>query len=340
MVSREQVADTGDPAPGTLFTLLACLRPRFSADDTSRLRCVLAEFCDWRTLVSEAERHGVAALLHQHLRALEQASDFVFPAPASEQLLIEHRRLAFRNLHLTGELAELLVALRNRGVNAMPVKGPLLATELYGDVSLRQFADLDVLVASTDFPIARQAVVDLGYVRQDLRTPAQQRSLSRTSHEESFVRGDVIVELQWRIADAFYGVELRIEELWSHRRAARLVDDSFPTPGPEDLLLVLCVHASTHAWDRLIWIVDVAEVVRRASQDTDRQFDWNQAIRIAHRHNSSRRLRLGLALASALLGATAPADVMHWIDRDARIPYLVEYVRRELAGRAPRDLKA
>ena len=31
---------------------------------------------------------------------------------------------------------------------------------------------------------------------------------------------------------------------------------------PNDLLLILCVHASWHLWGRLLWICDVAELIR------------------------------------------------------------------------------
>ena len=55
---------------------------------------------------------------------------------------------AHRALWLTLELLNIHRHLQARGLEVLPYKGPVLAEALYGNVALRQFSDLDLLVRS------------------------------------------------------------------------------------------------------------------------------------------------------------------------------------------------
>ena len=68
------------------------------------------------------------------------------PADAREELEGRAQANRLRDLELTGELARLLDRFRRDGIAAVPYKGPVLAAQAYGDVALREFVDLDILV--------------------------------------------------------------------------------------------------------------------------------------------------------------------------------------------------
>jgi hypothetical protein len=57
---------------------------------------------------------------------------------------------AQRNLFLTQELLKLLTLFKTNGISAIPYKGPVLAVAVYGNLALRQFGDLDILVHKRD----------------------------------------------------------------------------------------------------------------------------------------------------------------------------------------------
>ena len=84
-------------------------------------------------------------------------------SPGLEALRQQDTVNAHRTLWLTLELLNIHGHLRVRGLEVLPYKGPVLAEMLYGNVALRQFSDLHLLVRSGDLPTIKEALAELGY---------------------------------------------------------------------------------------------------------------------------------------------------------------------------------
>lgn len=86
--------------------------------------------------------------------------------------------------------------LAERGIAAMPIKGPLLAVEAHGDIGLREAADIDLLVAPDDLDAAVEALTADGFTRP--RDPRRRNGLPdlhfALAHPEL-----ARVELHWRV---------------------------------------------------------------------------------------------------------------------------------------------
>ena len=96
------------------------------------------------------------------------------------------------------ELASLqiLIQLEAAGIRALPLKGSILARQLYGDVAARTSVDVDILVAPGDLAAAVAAVTDLGWRWEPhVRRQGGLPMLHETLVHPSFPR----VELHWRL---------------------------------------------------------------------------------------------------------------------------------------------
>ena len=122
---------------------------------------------DPERLFTTADRHGVLPIL---ARALSLAG---IPG---ETARARAREIAFRNLSLAAELVKLVGALRKLGIEVLAYKGPILGQQLYGDVTLRQFRDLDIVIAPADVMRTRDALCQLGYEEMEpfSRSPPQE----------------------------------------------------------------------------------------------------------------------------------------------------------------------
>ena len=69
---------------------------------------------------------------------------------------------------------------------------------------------------------------------------------------------------------------------WPERRTVTVAGAEVPNLSPEKTLLVLCMHGSKHAWSRLIWICDVAQLLAACPG-----LDWNKVNREAKRLGGS-----------------------------------------------------
>lgn len=286
-----------------LRLLMHCARATIDAAAAAEIRTLVAGGINWQRLLTLAGRHGLMPLLNRHLGR-------ICPEAIPEARLAQLRDYARRNgaaaLVLTGELLRLLAKLEDGGIEAMPIKGPALAARLYGEVGLRRFGDLDVLVRARDVWRASAILQTQGF------TPDYDVSVTR---REAFLRGDyvrlfraaddqTIVELHWGIARRSFAVQFDETAVWHRSGGLALQGRTVPTPSDEDLLLMLCIHGARHAWDKLEGVAAIAELMRSSPA-----LDWTYVWRKAGDTHCRRMVCLGLLLAHGLFDAAWPAEV-------------------------------
>ena len=93
----------------------------------------------------------------------------------------------------------------------------------------------------------------------------------------------------------------------------------------DDLLLVLTLHGTKHAWERLSWIYDIAHLLRSTPG-----LDWDALLAEAGRMRASRILGLALHLADRLEDTPIPPTVRRAVMSDPVIGSLAAHVERGL----------
>ncbi len=303
--------------------LLSCARVRLDPQGAERIQRLLREDLDWAYIFRRAQYSRVIPLLYWHLKATDPGA---VAKDALDRLRDHFYKAAGYNLLLTRELLDLLKLFEAHGIPAIPFKGPALAAAVYGNLALRQFADLDLLIRTRDIPRARALLISRGYRPELDPTPAQELALTRYHHSLAFLRKQQsVVEIHWRFAQRSYSIPLDPEPLWERTVSIALDGQEVPAFSPEDLLLILCTHGARHAWDRLVWICDTAELIR-----TYTGMDWAWVLEQASALRSTRMLLLGLFLAHDLLGASLPEDILQMLVRDPAIRPLASQVRDRL----------
>jgi hypothetical protein len=283
---------------------------------------------DWQVVLRQARRHGVMPLLSRHLGAV--APGHVPPAVLVE-LGAEDEANAVRNRFLAARLRAALDTLAGAGVVALAFKGPTLALGAYGDLSLRRFEDLDLLVRREDVLVAKRQLVAHGYRPLRELTRAEETKYLDSEYEYGFLsdRGRVRVELHWNVVPRAFSFQLDADRVWKAARTLTLDGGPVLVPAPEDLLLILSLHGAKHLWERIGWICDVAELVR-AHPD----LDWPGCLANARARGVERIVLVGLFLAGDLLGATLPVEIVERIRRDRAVATLGRRVAGWLAAGA------
>ena len=115
--------------PGEPAFLLYCVR-RFLRPDAP-LSC--PPDLDWTRLLALAREHSVEPAIYWVL------SKDPLPPAVLDQLRESCGETARHNLALSAELARLLALFAQTGIEVLPLKGPTLAAELYGNLALRAF---------------------------------------------------------------------------------------------------------------------------------------------------------------------------------------------------------
>jgi hypothetical protein len=304
--------------------LLSCAHMRLDAQSAARIHTLLRADLDWSSLVEGALWHGVMPLLYRSVHTI--GTDTV-PLAVVERLQDYCAVNVRRNLFLTGELLKLLHLLEAQGIPALPYKGPVLAAAVYGNLALRQFGDLDILVPRQAVLHARALLLDQGYQSPIPMTRAQEAAHLRSWYNFHLVRRDMglLVELHWGITPRMGAFPLDFAALWHRRQYVAIAGTTVAHFHPVDVLLLLCVHGAKDGWRRLIWLCDIAELLR-----VHPELEWAQVLEQARALRSTRRLWLGLGLAQELLGTALPTAVVHRMHADPVLPSLVAQVQAGL----------
>ena len=304
--------------------LLCCARTSKTPETASRIRALVRDGVDWEYLLRLARVHSIAPLLYWHLDAAFIEDDV--PESVLNHLRGYFRANNLRNLSRTRELLRILHTLETSKIAVVPFKGPVLAASVYKNFALREFGDLDILVRRQDVAKARELLTSLGYRPQYELSRAQEAAFLKYEREYTFVRdsGD-IVELHWELAPRVFSFSLNTDHIWERLMQVSLGGETVPAFSPEDLLLFLCTHASGHLWTRLAWICDVAEVINAYEG-----MDWERLLASARATGSERILFLGLLLASELLGANLPKNILNKVRADAIVGALAEQVHKRI----------
>jgi hypothetical protein len=315
-----------DSAPFSAeFTLLlaCCAVSNREACSRALAACVDAGL-DWQQVFGLAEHHSVLPLLYQALHGLGGA----VPPVILDDLRGRYEHDARRNLKFTGELFRVLDGLDAHHVAAIPYKGPVLAETVYGDLALRCFSDLDILVRPADVLRAKAVLQTLGYAPSSPLSEAEERAYLASGYEYTFdgPAGRNLLEIQWGIVPRFYAVDFDCVALFERAVAATVSGRTVLTLSSEDLLLALCVHAAKHAWIRLCWLRDIAGVMESQG------LDWNVVEQRARDLGIQRMVGVSLLLAHRLLGAPVPESMRANWQRDRKIEKLCAEIAHHIPG--------
>jgi Uncharacterised nucleotidyltransferase len=311
--------------------LCACAGVQLAPERAARIANWKESEPEWGEFLRMAEHHGMLALAARNLIAHARG----LPPEIEQRLRSAYEENVRRNLWFAGELARIAEHFEKKKLRAVPYKGPALAESVYGDLALRNFSDLDFLIAPADFEAAKQALAELGYSPSAELGPEAERIWLRIGYERAFdgAAGPNLVELQWGVLPYFYAVDLRNDDLLMRSGRVALSGRELAALAPEDLLLVLCLHAAKHLWMRLIWVCDIAEALRQPT-------DYAQVFERAHVLGIARILAVSFWLVKNVLGSPIPKSAEEIIAADTQVQVLGEEFAARLARGAEYDLES
>jgi hypothetical protein len=301
---------------------LLCAQPRANAGVAMRIRALSENGMDWAALLAAAADYGVAPLVCHRLETLAGDSLPLFWRRRFQQEFVRNTR---RNLFLTGKLFGVLTALDRSGVAAMPFKGPVLAEQAYGDIALRQFADLDIVLPHSEIIEAHRVLEGLGFDFDNSGCAIPEDS-GRVPGQYAYRNdaGTAFIELHTEKTMRYLPHPLDWKALGSRLETVTVCGHRVCTFSLEDTLLLLCVHGAKHFWSRLGWICDIAELVQ-----APRGVDWARSESLARSMGCRRMWLLGLTLANEILQAPLPEPVLQQIRSDPAVASLSRCVQTQ-----------
>lgn len=271
----------------------------FQEHQERAIRQGLAAGPDWAEYLALLDRHGIPAL---SWAALNRVPGIVLPSSAAQELRRRSDTCRIQAMQRSLLLAEALKAFNRAGIPAMPLKGPALSFELYGDVGMRYSTDLDLQVPQENVRAAVACLENAGWGAGygfHAMSPRQQQSFLRNGYEIAVVhaRTGHAIELHWR---NHWETPEAAAARWARSTTVPWQGLSIQAMSSGDLALFLCTHGAYHVWSSARWLSDVARAHALG------RIDWNAAFAEARKLEMEPCLRAALSLLNCVYGLLVP----------------------------------
>jgi len=222
-----------------------------------------------------------------------------------------------KTLRFISQLHEIIATLKPEGIEVMPLKGPVLAQALYGDLSQRHMRDLDLLVSPGDMLKALELLQKLGYVlkfpEKEL-TARQWRIYLRHQYDVGLVHREqgIMLELHTRIV--YPGLLGGLENLITDKQETiEIVGRPVRSMSKEGTFLYLAIHGTHHLFFRLFWLLDLAEALNRW------ELDHASILGTVRQMGIERMVGVGIKLAGYYFDVNIPAEYQPLLEDNATI---------------------
>lgn len=284
--------------------IIDCSQTEITALKADEIIDALKQPLDWTYVSETARRNCVLPLVGWNLARKFDG----FLSPEIKSRLDEYlQKQTQGNMFLTAKLIEIIKLFKSNNIRVLPFKGPLLAMQFYGNVALRSFGDLDVLVQMKDLETAIKLLEQNGYEPLSGINWLKKNDLDITHKDIKFVHREskVLLELHWKLSNSYFALPLENHRLWNDLETASFGGMKVNNLSFDDLLIYLCLHGGRHGWERLSWICDINEMV-----SSREGIDWERINKEAKRLGCEKALGLGLHLINELFARQTP--VLEW----------------------------
>ncbi|NRD76977.1 nucleotidyltransferase family protein [Bacillus sp. BRMEA1] len=212
---------------------------------------------DWDLFLKLAMHHRVYPLLYAKVKNLDG-----IPLEVLQTLKNKTKENTLQMLKLSAEIGQIGKVFENNQIPLLFIKGPVLAAELYGDISLRTSKDLDLLISSADMEKAEKLLQKLGYVKETFPSILNEWKWRRQHIVFIHPQKHVIVEVHWKL-EFPSGQVPSFQQLWERKRVSLVSNIPVYYLGEADLFIYLITHGTRHGWFRLRWLLDVHQMIKR-----------------------------------------------------------------------------
>ncbi len=293
-------------SPGKTVDLVISMLRAFASGQAFQATDFDFEVVDRPLFQEIMRRHRLAGILYHTARRSQG-----FPLQYFEQWRTSLIRHSASNVQAGQRLLVLLAALQQRGIEAAPFKGLVLAHDLYDDFTLRPTTDFDLYVETADAAPAVQFFLEQGYI-SPLFTGAIPPSLLQKVYtlELFHPQRKEYVDIHLDLTDGY------VDPLFSRSElAARLETRPFEGAmirGFDDQVTasMIVVHGAKNSWDQLIALLDLALFFRRYPK-----FDYEELLMRLRSRGVSRMLLIGSELVRRFALAPVPGVLQRAADK-------------------------
>ena len=223
-------------------------------EQQQKLLGLVAHHFDPDRLVEMALREGVAGFLYKNLKKIGTLG--YLGHGQIEKLQSFYYSATRLNLRLLYNLKEILRKFDQTQTPVVLLQGIPLLQQIYGDIGLRPLTDIDLWVLPQHFATVEKTLAELDY---------QNGPLYPQTFKKNSTLVDVNTHLLWadRIKSRRFLITATQEDIYRNCRFMDIEGETARCLSRADQIIYLSLHAFKHNLDRLIWLLDVKNLLAR-----------------------------------------------------------------------------
>ncbi len=242
---------------------------------------------DYTKLTQLASFNGVAPLLYKNLKTLE-----IIPEEVLSELRNIYLSSIAENLQKTTEILKILQVLKDKGIDAIPLKGALASEIIFENPGLYYGTDIDILVRPSDLDQAKQILIDYGYFYDE----KVEKAMLASHYHLVFYNHRHTVEVHWNLVKRYF--DIPPEFWWEDTLKEPYEDLDILFLSPEKYLMYTVFRLFSHIFYPLKFFVLISEISNKYYES----IDWDQFALSIEKHKMRRLTTFTLKLLNEFLG--------------------------------------
>lgn len=277
---------------------------------------------DYTKLTQLAFVNGVAPLLYKNLKPLNIITEEVL-----SRLRNIYLTSIAENLQKITEILKILQALKDKGIDAIPLKGALASEIIFENPGLYYGTDIDILVRPSDLNQVKQILLNSGYSYDG----KVEKAMLASHYHLVFFNHRQTVEVHWNLVKRYF--DIPPEFWWEDNHKEKYEDFDILFLSPEKFLIYTVFRLFSHIFYPLKFFVLISEISNKYYES----IDWDRFASSIKKYNMMRLTTFTFKLLNEFLGTKVhdrfiskniigynyfKTAIMNKLFRDVKRPYI------------------
>jgi hypothetical protein len=231
-----------------------------NGEDIAQIRNTLKEKVNWDYFVNFCNDEGVAGLVWRNLKDVHRFDSWIAENTNPLKYIYENNQKI--NLQLLQNFDSLLQGFEKEKIPIILLQGMALFNLVYQDLGVRALGDIDILIRKEHLHKLANHLNSRGY-----------KNINNYPH--LFYCDKALLDIHTdianidRIKSRKFALFMPAENLWQDSITEKRNRPLTRLLSLEDMILALCAHLQKHSYSRLIWFVDIHEIMNKYKEDID-----------------------------------------------------------------------
>jgi len=255
--------------------ILASVKIQPTIEELDYLNNLIPQIQNWEYLVQNIVDRGIGPLFLKKLPLLSN-SQFV-PTDVKTKLQQAYYRTLSRGMVLYDAFKKIAEAFNANGIQVIALKGIYLAENLYKDIALRQFSDIDLLVKEEDGLKCIDILSTMGFKPFQTNMSGFIETHTEIVHYSPMLLNDVSVEIHIKLHRRNDKYKLKVGEFVKNTIPVSINGTSVTTLDINDLIIYLCIHLDKHFVGGRVQFTSFNDIVNILDVYKE-EFNWDRFI--------------------------------------------------------------